>query len=140
MTKEKHYQMVDDSIVFFDHETETIADEIRARLEEIFKGVRFHNTSTEEWEAADNVTLEPYISESTGSFFLVVRANLKMDVPVDLEVKFAEGDTTLQYIEGRFVHVKEFPFYSGLGTHVEMLLPGETKSSISFDRYVLENL
>lgn len=140
MTNKKHYQMVDHSIVFFDHETETIADEIRARLEEIFKGVRFHNTCTGEWEAADNVTLEPFISERDGSFFLMVGANLKMDVPYDLKVYFNEGETTLQYIEGRFVHVKEFPFYSGLGTHVEMLLPGETKSSTSFHEYVLKNL
>ena len=63
-----------------------------------------------------------------------------MDVPYDLKVYFNEGETTLQYIEGRFVHVKEFPFYSGLGTHVEMLLPGETKSSTSFHEYVLKNL
>ena len=140
MTNENHYQMVDDSIVFFDHDTETAAEEIGARLHEIFKGVRFRNTSTGECEAADNVTLEPYICETTGSFFLVVRANLKMDVPVDLEVKFAEGDTTLHYIDGKFVHVKEYPFFSGGGSNVEMLLPGETKRSTSFHKYVLKNL
>ena len=140
MTNNKHYQMVDDSIVFFDHDTETAAEEIGARLHEIFKGVRFLNTSTGECEAADNVIFGPYISEHTGSFFLVVKANLKMDVPVDLEVKFAEGDTTLHYIDGKFVHVKEYPFFSGGGSNVEMLLPGETKRSTSFHKYVLKNL
>lgn len=140
MINYKNYQRVDDSLVFFNHDTNTAAEEIDARLKEIFKGVRFRNTSTGELEAAENVTFGPYISENTGTFFLVAKANLKMDVPVDLEVRFIEGDTTLQYIEGRFVHVKEFQFFSGQGTHVEMLLPGETKPSTSFDDYVLENL
>ena len=140
MTNSKHYQMVDHSIVFFDHDTVTAAEEIGARLKTIFKGVRFHNTSTGEWEAADNVSLEPYISESTGSFFFVVRANLKMDVPVDLEVKFIKGETALSHIDGKFVHMQEYPFFSSLGTNVEMLLPGETKPSTTFTKYVLDNL
>ena len=140
MTKEKHYQMVDDSIVFFDHDTATAAEEIGARLKTIFKGVRFRNTSTGECEAADNVAFGPYISEHTGSFFLVVKANLKMDVPVDLEVRFIKGDTTLHYIDGRFAHVQEYKYFSGQGTHVEILLPGETEHSTSFTQHVLDNL
>ena len=132
--------MVDHSIVFFDHDTETAAEEIGARLKTIFKGVRFRNTSTGECEAADNVAFGPYISEHTGSFFLVVKANLKMDVPVDLEVRFIKGDTTLHYIDGRFAHVQEYPFFSGGGSNVEMLLPGETKRSTLFHAYVLKNL
>lgn len=140
MTNEKHYQMVDDSIVFFNQDRNTAVEEISARLNGLFKGVRFHNTITDEWEAADNVTFERFVSERTGSFFLVVKANLKMDVPIDLEVRFIKCDTTLHHIEGRFVHVQEYSFYSGQGTHVEILLPGETEHSTSFTQYVLDNL
>ena len=140
MPNEKHYQMVDDSIVFFNQDRNTAVEEISARLNGLFKGVRFHNTITDEWEAADNVTFERFVSEHTGSFFLVVKANLKMDVPVDLEVRFIKGDTTLHYIDGRFAHVQEYKYFSGQGSHVEMLLPGETKHSTTFTQHVLDNL
>ena len=139
--EKKHYYIVDRNIVFFEEDSNKATGEIQDRLEEMFKGALFHNTVDHTYERAENVTLEIEISESTGTVFFVVKANLTSKVPIDLEIHFAEGDTTLQYINERFVHVQEYEFFSaGVTGNIELLLPGETKPSTDFVTYVFKNL
>ena len=138
MTKHKFYQMVDDSIVFFSGDSNEAFCEIDARLKDLFTGAKFYNPSDDTIQSAENVCADSEISETTGSHFLVVKANLSQ-VPVDLVVKFIKNDVSLHYIDGRFVHVEEYEFFLHGGFGCKLLLPGATQG-IDFAEYVLKNL
>ena len=141
MERKKHYQIVDKSIVFFTEDAGQASCEIEDRIKELFKGATFHNTFDHTIESAEGVSLCIETSQHTGDHYFVVKAHLRSDVPVDLEIRFVEWDTTLQYIDGRFVHVEEYKFSSSGGPgHIELLLPGETKPSTRFETYIFENL
>lgn len=55
MTKNKFYQMVDDSIVFFSRDCNEAFCEIDARLKDLFKGAKFYNPSDDTIQSAENV-------------------------------------------------------------------------------------
>lgn len=139
MTNNKHYQMVDHNIVFLtQHANEAVA-EIDLRVKEIFKGAMFFNPKDNTTLSAERVSLDFEISENTGAFYIVVKANLPYPRQHDLKVKFRKRQTTLHYIDGDFVHVEEYEYSSGGGSNIKFLLPGETEST-DFTQYVLDNL
>jgi len=140
MERKTHYQMVDRSIVFLTENCGDVLGDINSRLNQLFEGVIFRNTVTGRTQSAENVEMDIHISESNGDLFFLVKANLDLDTDVDQEIYFRQRLTTLQYIEGRFVHVEEFEYEYAQGTNVEMLLPGESAPSTTFEEYVLNNL
>ncbi len=139
MTNNKHYQMVDHSIVFLTQYANEAVAEIDLRVKEIFKGAKFFNPKDNTTLSAERVSLDFEISENTGAFYIVVKANLPYPRQHDLKVKFRKRETTLHYIDGDFVHVEEYEYSSGGGSNIKFLLPGETEST-DFTGYVLENL
>ena len=137
--EKKHYLLVDNSIVFRTKDSDLAAGEIEDRLKAMFKGAQFHNPVDHTIESAEKVNLDFDISDRTGAFFFVIKANLTSDVDVDMEVRFIRREPTLQNIDGEFVHVEEYEYFSGIGSHVELLLPGKEKG-VDFVQYVLKNL
>lgn len=135
----KHYHMVDHSIVFLTRDANEAVMEIDLRVKEMFKGAKFFNPADNSTISAEQVCLDLEISENTGAFFIVVKANLPYPNPHDLEVKFHMCETTLHYINGEFAHVEEYKYSSGGGSNIRFFLPGETES-IDFTNYVLNNL
>ena len=67
------------------------------------------------------------------------RNDLTSDVAVDMEVRFIRRKPALHYINGEFVHIEEYEYFSGTGTHVDLLLPGKEKGT-NFIQYILQNL
>ncbi len=137
--RKKHYQIIDKSIVFQTKDSNEAFKDINARLKAMFKGAHFHNTFDQTIESAERVSLDLDISEWTGAFFFVIKANLTSDVDVDMEVRFIRREPALHYINGEFVHIEEYEYFSGTGTHVDLLLPGKEKST-NFIQYILQNL
>ena len=132
--------MVDRNIVFLTENCGDVLGDINSRLNQLFAGVIFRNTATGRTQSAETVGIDLDISERNGDLFFLVKANLDLDTDVDQEIYFRQGLTTLQYIEGRFVHVEEFEYEYAQGTNVEMLLPGESAPSTTFEEYVLNIL
>lgn len=137
--EKKHYQLVDNNIVFRTKDSDLAASEIEARLKVMFKDARFYNPVDHTIESAEKVSLDFDISERTGAFFFVIKSNLTSDVDVDMEVRFIRREPTLLNIDGELVHVEEYEYFSGIGSHVELILPGGEKG-VDFVQYVLKNL